>query len=155
MKTILLFITLTTSVAYGQTIDISVAPTTFTFWGKTPGMSHLSIEYNRFGAHYFHPYTVYYYTGDIEHGAPVLPRTHPNIALSYSPIQILGIVNAGAYVFAKKFPITYMGQRVNFFVDVGFNIKRFRVSYHHISNGFGIVTDFNPGVDSIRLTIAL
>lgn len=153
MKTVLLFLTFMTSVAYGQSVSFS--PMSFNFWGRTPGMSSVAIEYKQFGLHYYYPFTPYYYVGDIEHNAPEIPKTQSNIGISYAPIQVFNTVTAGAYIFAKKFPLSHMGQRVNFFVDIGFSVNRFRVSYHHISNGFGLVTEFNPGVDSIRLTIAL
>ena len=149
-----------------QAQSITIAPTSIHLWGKTPGMMEMAVSYKDIGVHYFHNHSpsVLAYQSDqgvrIDHILPdmtgryVIEQTRSNIAASYTPVKIGGIIRAGGMLFANQFPIR-SGQRLNFFLDIGYNFDRFRISYSHLSNGFGLVNEINPGLDSIRIKVAL
>lgn len=142
MKTLILLLLPITAMAQ----SVSVSSPSFSLWGSSEQMAHISVEYKKFEVHYFH------YMQDQN------PRANNHhlstMGISYKPISIKGILNFGFMVSHKPFP-TAKSVRTNFIVDLGLNIDRFRIYYMHISNGFGIQGGYNDGYDSITLKIRL
>lgn len=136
---LLLSIVFTASMATAQ--SVSIAPTSFQAWGKTPAVTEFGVGYKDFSAHYFHVRIPWYYKSH---------PTKPAFAISYKPI-IIKNVNAGAILFDKPFPVN-PATRLNFIIEARVSINSFEISYQHISNGFGKV---NPGIDTLKLTVKL
>lgn len=133
-----LFILLFPVCSFGQSISLS--PMSFHAWGKTPSMSEFSVEYKNFGVHYFHNWREKIYKRE--------GVTRSSFALSYSvPVEFTRV---GVLYFSSKYPIDN-AVHLNFFIDVGFWIDDFRFSYKHVSNGFGLRSHVNPGVDFITI----
>lgn len=73
------------------------------------------------------------------------------INFSYKNFEL----NAGAGVFNRKYP-TNQGAYLNFTIELYYNItNHISIGYEHISNGFGLLHDLNPGVDNFSLKISL
>ncbi|MEX2600876.1 MAG: hypothetical protein WD355_04465 [Balneolaceae bacterium] len=151
MRTIL-FLLLFPVTIYSQ--SLSVSPTSFKGWGQTPGMSELSVSYKNVSIHYFYVYRTYY--GYYRHRGELVYAGHSQstFAISYLPVSIYDIVRAGVMLSEKNFPLEN-GAKLNFWLEGGVDIGRFRISYVHISNGFGILHELNPGMDTIRFTVNL
>lgn len=151
MRTILILLVFPT-VMYSQSISIS--PTSFKGWGQTPGISELSVSYKNVSIHYFYAYRKYY--GYYEQGGELEYAGHSQstFAISYIPVNIYDVVRAGVMLTEKGFPLEN-GTKLNFWLEGGVDVNRFRLSYVHISNGFGILHTINPGMDLIRLTVNL
>lgn len=120
--------------------SISIAPESFTFWGKLQYTTSIGAEYKHIGAHYFHVRT---------------PQWHEKsqtidkaFAISYKPIQ-KKYANIGVIAFDKKFP-TDLATHVNFWIELKIPIKFVDISYVHISNGYRAE---NYGYDAMQLRI--
>lgn len=123
----ILIVYVSSGLCYGQSISISSPSLPF---GYVKTIQHASYETGDFAIHYF---------------------TQPNVAISYSPVEIK-FVKFGLIVFKDPFP-TPLDVSVNFLVDVGFPFRGFRISYRHISNGFGIRHRPNHGYDALAIQI--
>jgi len=153
MKKLLLLLLLITGTANAQTLTVS-SPS-LSLWGKTPAIMEMSVGYKDVGVHYFHVMEPYYLVRDAPFGMQyVAGQTTSNVGVSYSPINLFDIIRFGGMYFFKPFPVD-IGERFNFLLDIGYNFRNFRISYSHISNGFGIPNEVNPGVDTIKLTVSL
>ena len=128
-----------------QAQSVSVSLPSFDFWGSQKMISQVSVEYKNVGLHYFHAFgkPQPYLQGD---------RTS-TFGISYTPIDFK-YVKIGGIATHKPFP-TLDSVQVNFIVDAGFNIGHVRLSYQHISNGFGLRHSINHGYDTITIRIAL
>lgn len=114
----------------------------FQGWGSTQGMYHASVG-NKVQVHYFH-----------NTKPPIADNNlQSSFGVSYRPIQTK-IFEGGILLTNRGFP-TQKSIQVNFIVDVGYTFDRFRLSYAHISNGFGILNPYNDGYDTINLRINL
>lgn len=149
MKYLITFLLLPSVIAAQS---ISVAPTSFKAWGKTGYYSSISASYKNIGIHYFHPYKTLYWKNENYEGNG--PETTPAFAISYTPINVEDILRAGAIIFDRPFPIK-IGSQINFKLSAGYSFGIVRVSYVHISNGFGIMNDVNPGMDMMQLSLNL
>lgn len=126
---VILFVFFSTGVIHSQSISISTPSLPF---GHVQTIQHVSYETGDFAIHYF---------------------TQPNLAISYSPLEI-SFVKLGLIVFKDPFP-TPLDVSVNFLVDVGFPFRGMRISYKHISNGFGLRHRPNHGYDTIAIEVPI
>ena len=126
---VILFVFFSSGVSHGQSISISTPSLPF---GHVQTIQHVSYEAGDFAIHYF---------------------TQPNMAISYSPVKI-GFIKLGLIVFKDPFP-TPLDVSVNFLVDASFPFRGLKLSYKHISNGFGIRHRPNHGYDTIALQFLL
>ena len=108
-------------------------------------ISQISVEHKNVGLHYFHAFGK--------------PQPHlqgdraSTFGVSYTPIN-LKYIKIGGIATHKPFP-TLDSVSVNFIIDAGFNVGSVRLSYVHISNGFGLRHSINHGYDTITIRIAL
>jgi len=109
-------------------------------------MSEFYAEYKFLGVHYFHNWdkTLYSLNGSDK----VISQTS-SFALSAIPLD-LTYFRAGMILFERRFPVT-VASRVHFLLEVSLPIRRFTISYRHISNGFGLINEINPGVDAFSV----
>ncbi len=110
-------------------------------WGQAEGMYHVSAG-ESFQVHWF------------QNTQPKLADNNLQSSFGVSYRVQTKIVEAGVLLTNRGFP-SEKGSQLNFIVDVGYSFERFRVSYSHISNGFGILNEFNDGFDSINIRIKL
>ncbi|HLR24775.1 MAG TPA: hypothetical protein VK112_02835 [Fodinibius sp.] len=62
-------------------------------------------------------------------------------------------VSGGAGYFFRKYP-TINGTHIKFSLKLLFRISEgISLQYGHISNGFGLFNNINPGVDNVGLVI--
>lgn len=132
-----------TSVTYAQSVTMS--PLSMKGWGTTPDMAQVAVQYEGFGVHYFHNWNehIYNYEG----------ITQPSFAVSYSPIRLKHFEFGGMFSF-NKLPVT-TATNLNFILSAVLPIDNFDILYTHISNGFELLHDTNPGMDFISVRINL
>jgi hypothetical protein len=127
--------------------SVSISPYSFNLWGKSVGMIEISARDFNTGFHYFMP------TDTSERLYKDEPsRLVPAFAVSYA--FRWKAFEFGPMLFDRPFPIV-QGSRLNFFIDLGFEIGSVRISYKHVSNGFGLMNPMNPGVDSLTIRIGV
>ena len=129
-------------IAFGQSVSVSLP--SFSFWGDAKMITEFSTEYKDIGIHYFANLSS---TPDYMND-----RNTSAFGVSYMPINIKKTLKVGAIITNKPFP-SEQSVRANFYLDVGFNISNVRLSYKHLSNGFGIRHPINKGFDTISLRI--
>lgn len=109
-------------------------------------MTEFYAEYKFLGLHYFYNWDKSLYA--LEGTNEIISQTS-SFALSVTPLD-LKYFRAGMIVFERRFPVT-VASRVHFLLEASLPIGRFTVSYRHISNGFGLLNEINPGVDSFSV----
>ncbi len=126
--------------------SVSIAPYSFSFWGSIDQTSQFTAEYKMAGVHYFHTWDDEVYrtstTGQFA-------KKTSSFAVSLLPVDFR-YVRFGGILFANRFPIT-SGNRIHFYLELNLPVRRFDISYRHISNGFNLFTTDNPGLDTIGL----
>lgn len=121
-------------------------------WGQVDGLTNFDLEYNRFGVHYYHQ-------SDKKLKCYISCEDYPDIyqtsslSFSFKPIATK-YFDSGIMYFLNEFPLEG-SNKFNFFVKLKTPIKRFIISYNHISNGFGINNKINPGVDVISVSVKI
>ncbi len=126
--------------------SISVAPYSFAFWGSVDQTSQFSIEYKMAGIHYFHAWDDRVYRTST---TAQFAKKSSSFAFSFLPVDFR-YARFGGILFNNTFPIT-SGNKLHFYLELNLPIRRFDISYRHISNGFNLVTVDNPGLDTIGL----
>lgn len=111
-------------------------------------MTEFYAEYKFVGLHYFHNWDETRYV--LEDSDEIIRQTS-SLALSVTPLD-LTYFRAGMIVFERRFPVD-IASRVQFLLEVSLPIRRFTISYRHVSNGFGLFNDINPGVDSFSVKV--
>lgn len=135
---IALLITLLSASAHSQ--SLSIAPESFSFWGKLQFTTSISLEYNKLGVHYFNVRTPQWHNNS--------QTIDESIAISYKPIQ-RKYANIGIIAFDRKFP-TNLATHINFWLELKIPVKSIDISYLHISNAYRAE---NYGYDTIQLRI--
>ena len=132
------------SISLGQ--SFGVAPYSFSFWGSIDQTTQFSAEYEMVGIHYFHTWDEEVYrTSDT---GQFVKKTS-SFAVSVLPLDIRYLRFGGA-LFSNRFPITN-ANRLHFYLELNLPVWRFEISYRHISNGFNLFTENNPGFDTIGM----
>lgn len=108
-------------------------------WGQAKGMYHVSAG-SAVQVHWF------------QNTQPQSAENNLQSSFGVSYRLQSKIVEAGVILTNRGFP-TEKSSRLNFIADVGYSFERFRISYSHISNGFGIWNEFNDGFDTINIRI--
>ncbi|MCG2591060.1 hypothetical protein [Rhodohalobacter sulfatireducens] len=128
--------------------SIGISPVSHKLWGDTRDMSEFYLEYKFVGLHYFHNWddTRYMRKGTDE----IIEQTSA-FAISVIPLD-LTYFRAGMIAFDRRFPVD-VASRVQFLLEASIPIRRFTISYRHISNGFGLFNEINPGVDSFSVKV--
>ena len=132
--------------AHSQSIGIS--PVSHKFWGETVGMSEFYVEYQFLGLHYFHNRDDRLYALD---GSDEIIQKTSAMAFSVTPLDF-NYLRAGVIFFDRRFPVT-IASRVQVLLEARLPIRRFTLSYRHISNGFGLFNEINPGIDSFSVKV--
>lgn len=130
----------------GQSQSFGVSPVSHKLWGETVGMSEFYVEYSFFGIHYFHNRDENLY-GLVDSDEVV--RKTSSIAFSVVPIDFT-YFRSGVIFFDRRFPVTH-GSKVQILLEASLPVRRFTLSYRHISNGFGVFNEINPGIDSFSV----
>lgn len=128
--------------------SVGISPSSHKLWGDTRDMSEFYFEYKFVGVHYFHNWDDKRYTLD---GSDRIIRQTSAFAFSITPLD-LTYFRAGMILFDRRFPVD-IGSRAQFLLEASLPIRRFTISYRHISNGFGMFNEINPGVDSFSVKI--
>lgn len=132
--------------------SVSVAPQSIPRI-STPGFTEISFSAKGIGIHYFFnrmdtTWNYYPIFSEEEYRSKV---TRHAVGLSYIPINISDIVRLGGMVTSHKFPIS-KGRNFHFLVDIGYSFDKIRISWTHMSGGFGLLTRYNPSYDTIKVT---
>lgn len=128
--------------------SIGISPSSHKFWGETTGMTEIYAEYKFVGLHYFHNWDETRYALD---DSDEIVRKTSSLALSVIPLD-LTYFRAGMIFFERRFPVD-IASRTQFLLEASLPIRRFTISYRHVSNGFGLFNDINPGVDSFSVKV--
>ena len=142
----LLFITISL-----QAQSITFSPTSVPLWGTAPATGKITAEYRSFQAVYLYAFKTMYddrggqYSGGF-------------FALFWNPL-VIGLnsfeVRGGAGYFFRRYA-TINGTHINFQFQTNYQITdRLGITYQHISNGFGLFNDINPGIDNIGIKFSL
>lgn len=110
-------------------------------WGQAKGFYHVSVG-GVVQVHWF------------QNTQPRLAENNLQSSFGVSYRVRSKILEAGVLLTNRGFP-TEKSTQLNFIADAGYSFERFRISYSHISNGFGIWNKFNDGVDTINIRIKL
>lgn len=140
----LFLLLLISSSAYSQTL--SVSPWSFALWGSIEGISEVSVEYEFIGLHYFHSWDENEYRNILN---DELVTKTSSFAISVVPLR-MKYLRLGGIFFDRKFPISN-ASKYNLLLEVQYPIGRFAISYKHISNGFSLFNETNPGYDTLSL----
>lgn len=111
-------------------------------------MSEFYAEYKFIGLHYFHNWDETRYALN---GSDEIVRKTSSFGLSVVPLD-LKYFRAGLIGFQRRFPVT-KASRVHFLLEASLPIRRFTISYRHVSNGFGLFNEINPGVDAFSVKV--
>lgn len=111
-------------------------------------MSEFYAEYKFLGLHYFHNRDETLYALD---DSDEIVRKTSSFALSVMPVD-LPYFRAGMIFFEQRFPVT-IASKTQFLLEAKLPIRRVTLSYRHISNGFGMFNEINPGVDSFSVKV--
>lgn len=143
-----------------QDFTVGVAPYSFKFWGAVDGATALSADYKMSfielpgildspvaGIHYFHQWDKTIYNSSI---AGRVTKT-TTAALSLTPVN-LGYFRLGGIFSTHGFPVSRT-PKSNFYLQAVLPLRRFEVRYTHISSGFGVLYDLNPGFDTVSLHV--
>lgn len=114
------------------------------------GMTEMYAEYKFVGLHYFHNREDTRYI--LDDSDEIIDRTS-SLALSITPLD-LTYFRAGMIFFERRFPVD-IASRAQFLLEASLPIHRFTISYRHISNGFGLFNEINPGIDTISVKVHL
>lgn len=155
---LLIVLLLTSQACLSQ--SLSVAPYSMKLWGQTGQMGSASGNYGMISIHYFFTYkdNERFYSGSPKDKLETSTRgkfikNQNTLAISIKPLSFRDIARAGVMYSFNKFPSTN-GSHLNFTLEIGKDItNNIRLSYRHISNGFGIQNDYNPGLDTFQITI--
>lgn len=145
MKKLLFIILFLPALACSQSIKVSPTPIALK---SITTHSEIAFEYENIGIHFFYAL----YPNDdwfINPGKwDNVGYSKSTLGLSYVPINIFDIVSIGVIGTYHKFPVS-KSTHLNFIVDIGINFNKYRLSLTHISNGFGVLHQVNPGFNSI------
>lgn len=155
---LLIVLLLVGQVCFSQSFN--VAPYSMKLWGQTQDMGSIDAGYGMISVHYFFTYkdNERFYDGsprgELETSTVgKFIKNQNTLAISVKPLSFRNIARAGVMFSLNKFPSTN-GSRLNFTLEVGKDITdNIRLSYRHISNGFGIQNNYNPGLDTFQITI--
>ncbi len=128
--------------------SIGISPVSHKLWGETEDISEFYAEYKFVGLHYFHNWDDTRYAMD---GSDQVIMPTSAFAVSVLPVD-LTYFRAGMILFDRRFPVD-IASRVQFILEANLPIRRFTISYRHISNGFGMFNEINPGVDSFSVKV--
>lgn len=158
MKKLFLLLLLSPFFSFGQLIgtnkdglSLQYSPKSVSLWGDTQNTSRLSVQYDIFEVVYMHN------PDDIFNGRKSLSNKHDinndNFGIFVNPVHYewKGLrVQLGAGWFLKTLP-DKNGSNLTFQAELRWMFsKHFGVSYKHNSNGFGLLNDWNPGIDNIN-----
>jgi len=118
----------------------------FKFWGQTEKTTEINVSHNNLTFHYFHNNSVRHYYKDGNKYEVVRTSTP---AISFTPINVK-FISFGFIISPKKFP-TVRSSNANFIIKAKIPVGKLSLYYTHISNGFGLLHDVNPGVDLISI----
>lgn len=128
--------------------SVGISPVSHKLWGETEDISEFYAEYKFVGIHYFHNWDDTRYAMD---GSDRVIMPTSAFAVSVLPVD-LTYFRAGMILFDRRFPVD-IASRVQFILEANLPIRRFTISYRHISNGFGMFNEINPGVDSFSVKV--
>ena len=162
MKRLLLLTMLLPFLSFGQLIgtnkdglSLQYSPKSVKVWGKTENAARVSIQYDILEL-------VYVRNSDNIFNGKELPEefaiNKDNFGIFVNPIHYewKGLrIQLGAGWFMKKLP-DLSGANLTFQAELRYMFTRnFGVFYKHNSNGFGLLNDWNPGLDNIGFVFKL
>lgn len=152
MKRLLVIVFIIIGFGQTQAQSISVAPTSFQAVGQTKYMSTFTAGYKGIDVHYFWAYRKMECCDDLRTGEQLVDtETQSTFGISYNHVIIKNVLKAGVLLTACRFPVKKDGEYLNFILDIGYTFDNFRISYRHISNGFGLHNKINPGLDQLTV----
>lgn len=155
MKDLILALLLTVMLGgVAQSQSLSVSPTSFRFWGKTPNTALADLKYKDVSVVFIMPLVTRY--------KDIKGNKYSGLfgGVFYSPLKLKiknlsTIVGGGAIL--PKYP-TKNGTNFNFRIQFSYQIRRVSIEYSHISNGTGIIGIrgvTNVGLDNVSLRFHL
>jgi hypothetical protein len=126
--------------------SLGISPYSFKAIGGIHSTSEIFFLYEQFGIHYFHTWDHNQFQTEED---KIITQKSSSLAVSFTPVR-LTYFNAGAIYFKNRFPVT-IGNRLHFMLALSLPLDRLTISYKHISNGFGLIYELNPGIDTISL----
>lgn len=143
---------------YAQDFSVGVAPYSFKFWGAVDGASAITVDYRMsfinlpglmeppvIGAHYFYQWDKTVYNSSVAGSVTKTTTT----AISLTPLN-LKYFHLGGIAATDGFPVSKT-PKINFYLQAILPVWRFELRYTHISSGFGLLYDLNPGFDTLSL----
>lgn len=149
----------------GKSQSVSFSPTSVPLWGQIPSTAKASVEYKDFEIIAVKAMqTMYDYHGtpdmysNINSKGSIFDRPGKYsgyyFGLFYSPLSVeYGNLsaNGGVGLWNRRFP-TKNGEHIHFKLSASYKIHdNFSVEYEHLSNGFGIINQLNPGIDHFSI----
>lgn len=137
-----------------NTLTVDVMPQSFKLWGQIPSYRAVGIQYNKLSIYYFHSTDTsdYWYNRNDEW---IKTNINDSFAISYNVMIINEYLKFDVIYFFDEFPHDG-ANKLNFKLNIGIPITKYlNIEYSHISNGFGILNDANPGVDNVSIKIKL
>src|SRR5690625_5156033 len=138
MKKLLLILLciLSPSIVVGHEFSVSIAQYSLKFWGHVTRTASVSADYTVpvkgkpvLAVHYFHKEAV---------------------GFSYMPIRFI-FFEVGAIGTTRGFP-TRDSVSTNIIARINIPIGRAYISYSHVSNGFGLQSSVNHGIDFVSIS---
>lgn len=143
-------------------LEGTFSPWSVKVWGKAPAMQKLTLRWGSLELVYLHTFKTLYHVDRVYHlyGTDVAETSEYHgsyVALFVMPVQLdAGRFRASAgagWFFFKRFA-TGSGQHLNFTIQLSYMLTdRLGLMYSHISDGFGILNEFNPGVDNFSIKV--
>lgn len=156
--------------------QLTVSPYSIDLWGSTPATSKITASYGMFEVIWFHGFKTLYDTPGLMKNSHKVSIFAPQMRImdkgkqasdyryggNYFSIFINPIqyhfwkfsITGGIGWFFRKLP-DVRGRHLNFQLQLTYQIKDWiGISWSHVSSGFHIFTDVNPGVDNISIVIS-
>lgn len=161
-KTILIIAMLLPFLSFGQLIgtnkdglSLQYSPKSVKIWGKTQNTSRVSVQYDILEVVYIHNSDDIFNNKDLPDQFSV---NKDNFGVFLNPVHYerKGLrIQLGAGWFFKKLP-DLSGANLTFQAELRYMFtKNFGVFYKHNSSGFGLLNDWNPGLDNIGFVFKL
>src|SRR5699024_10913389 len=143
------FLIFTPLAGSGQWLQVS--PTSMPLWGQSPQVAKISLGYRSVELVYLSGFKTLYDQQYATFGGEYVGVFWNPFTVEKGPVKFSG----GAGYFFREYP-TVNGTHIHFSLKFSFRVsERLRLQYGHISNGFGLFSNLNPGVDNIGLVIVL
>src|SRR5699024_1161182 len=142
-RILIAFLVLMPLKSYGQWLQVS--PTSMSLWGHSPRVAKISLGYRSVELVYLYGFKSMYDHQGAAVGGEYFGVFGNPLTVEKGPLKISG---RGGYLF-RKYPTT-TGMRIKFSLKRLLGISAgISLQYAHVSNGFGLFNNINPGVVNV------